>query len=110
MSDLVLQAIVRPTDAPTEIRAAVADALAGREDATHTWEDVSFAASAVALADGANALETHWVFALRAEQVKLGQRVLDSGSWSVEISGPTHWRARLYDAITTEPREQPAAS
>jgi hypothetical protein len=111
MSDLILQAIVLPTDTPAEIRAAVADALAHREESpAHTWEDVVFAASAVALIEGTNQRDvpdTQWVFALGAREPKLGQQVHSGGSWSVEISGTTSWRAVLFDAVTTEPRTQP---
>jgi hypothetical protein len=110
MSDLILQAIVMPTDAPAEARAAVAQALADRDtegSPKHTWGDVSFAASAVALVEGTNQRDvpdTQWVFALSAQRPKLGEQLRSSGSWSVAISGPAHWRAVLFDAVTTEPR------
>jgi len=122
--DLILQAIVPPTDAPAEIRAAVADALARRGSPggpAPTWEDVSFAASAIALIKGTNQRgtpDTQWVFALSAEQPKLGQQVHSNGSWQVAIGarafsdGTTRpvWRAVVFDSVRTEPRTQPEAS
>jgi hypothetical protein len=122
--ELILQAIVPPTDAPVEIRAAVADALARRDSPgapARTWEDVSFAASAIALIKGTNQRgvpDTQWVFALSAQEPKLGQRVRSSGDWNVAIGarafsdGTTRrlWRAVLFDSVTTEPRTQSQAS
>jgi hypothetical protein len=124
MSDLILQAIVPPTDAPVEIRAAVANALARRDSSgapTHTWEDVRFAASVIALVEGTNQRDvpdTQWVFALSAEEPKLGQQVHSSGGWNLAIGARAFsdgtsrpvWRAVLFDSVTTKTRTPPAAS
>jgi hypothetical protein len=122
--DLILQAILPPTDAPAEIRAAVADALARRDPLggpTYAWEDIGFAASAIALVEGTNQHAepgTQWVFALSAESPRLGEQVRSSGRWKHTIgahavaggTARTHWRAVLHDSLTTEPRRQPEAS
>jgi hypothetical protein len=122
--ELILQAIVPPTDAPVEIRAAVADALARRNPPggpAHTWKDVSFAASAIALVEGTNQRDvpdTQWVFALSAQEPKVGQQVRSSGGWKLAIGarafsdGTTRplWRAVLFDSVRTEPRTQSQAS
>ena len=116
--DLILQAIVPPTDAPAEIRAAVAQALARREPAAgpaHTWEDISFAASAIALVEGTNQRaepDTHWVFALSADSPRLGQQVQNTGAWASTLVRETHgggvsreqWRISVFDTLTTAPR------
>jgi hypothetical protein len=121
--DLILQAIVPPTDAPAEIRAAVASTLASGEvvgDRTYSWEDVSFAASAIALVEGTNQRsqpDTQWVFALRAESPRLGEQLHASGSWAQTLyshsqlngTGRVLWRVSLFDAVTTSPRARPAA-
>jgi hypothetical protein len=115
MSDLILQAIVPPTDAPAEIRAAVADKLAHLDlpGRTYTWEDISFAASAIALVEGTNQRDvpdTQWVFALNVDSPKLGEQIHNTGSWASSISGGSHWRVSVMDAVTTAPRgEAPAA-
>lgn len=117
--DLILQAIVPPTDAPAEIRAAVADALARRRerhaDSGHGWEDVSFAASAVALIKGTGQRaipDTQWVFAISADSPRLGERVRSAGGWSTAIGARSHadgtsrplWRAVVFSQVTTTPR------
>jgi hypothetical protein len=114
--DLILQAIVPPTDAPAEIRAAVAEALTRRDTRagpSYTWEDVIFAASAIALVEGTNQRDvpdTQWVFALNADSPKLGEQIHDTGSWASSISRGSHWRVSVMDAVTTAPRgEAPAA-
>jgi len=88
--DLILQAIVPPTDAPAEIRAAVADKLSRLDlpGLTYTWEDIGFAASVIALVEGTNRRDlpdTQWVFALSAEEPKLGEQVHSAGSWASTI-------------------------
>jgi hypothetical protein len=119
--DLILQAIVPPTDAPAEIRAAVANTLAGRErpgEPSHTWEDVSFAASAIALIEGTNQRaepDTQWVFALSAESPRLGEQLHASGAWASTLhsqefqhgTGRVLWRVSVFDAVTTSPRPSP---
>ena len=107
--DLILQAIVPPTDAPAEIRAAVADKLARLDLPGHayTWEDVIFAASAIALVEGTNQRavpDTQWVFALNADSPKLGEQIHNTGSWASSISHGSHWRVSVMDAVTTAPR------
>ena len=114
--DLILQAIVPPTDAPVEIRAAVADALARRDSGagpSYTWADVIFAASAIALVEGTNQRDvpdTQWVFALNAHSPKLGEQIHNTGTWASSISRGSHWRVSVMDTVTTAPRgEAPAA-
>jgi hypothetical protein len=114
--DLILQAIVPPTDAPAEIRAAVADALARRDtgpEPSYTWEDVIFAASAIALVEGTNQRDvpdTQWVFALNVDSPKLGEQIHNTGSWASSTSRGSHWCVNVMDAVTTAPRgETPAA-
>jgi len=114
--DLILQAIVPPTDAPAEIRAAVADALARRDTGAepgYTWEDVIFAASAIALVEGTNQRDvpdTQWVFALNVDSPKLGEQIHNTGSWASSTSRGSHWCVNVMDAVTTAPRgEAPAA-
>lgn len=115
--DLILQAIVPPTDAPAEIRAAVANTLMRAEVAGErgcTWEDVSFAASAIALVPGTNQRaepDTQWVFALSAESPKLGEQLHASGTWAWTLYSHPHlngagrvlWRVSVFDAVTTAP-------
>ncbi len=120
--DLILQAIVPPTDAPAEIRAAVAAALARgvapTDGGRHSWEDVSFAASALAFVEGTDQRAEppiQWVFALNVEAPRLGQRVRSYGHWSSAVSPPafsdgtgrTQWQAVLYESVRTEPRPRP---
>jgi hypothetical protein len=114
--DLILQAIVPPTDAPAEIRAAVADALARRDtgpEPSYTWEDVIFAASAIALVEGTNQRDvpdTQWVFALNVDSPKLGEQIHNTGSWASSTSRGSHWCVNVMEAVTTAPRgEAPAA-
>jgi hypothetical protein len=121
--DLILQAIVVPTDAPAEIRAAVTQALATRGaegDLKHTWEDVTFAASAIALVEGTNQRaepDTQWVFALSAESPRPGEQIHSSGSWASALhqsefgasGGRLLWRVNVFDAVTTSPRPQPGS-
>ncbi|MGH2860957.1 MAG: hypothetical protein ACRDLT_05530 [Solirubrobacteraceae bacterium] len=121
--NLILQAIVPPTDAPVEIRAAVAGTLArgvSTEHRTYTWEDVSFAASALALLEGTDQRaqpDTHWVFALSADSPRLGEQIHSSGAWSSTIlshayahgDGRLLWRVSVFDAVTTAPRRGTAA-
>jgi hypothetical protein len=115
--DLILQAIVPPTDAPAEIRAAVASMLARREltgEGTYSWDDVTFAASALALVEGTNRRaepDTQWVFALRADAPRLGQQLRSSGGWSGTIhrhaaraADRDLWRVSVFEALTTVPR------
>lgn len=116
--DLILQAIVPPTDAPAEIRAAVAHVLSNREltgTTSHGWQDVSFAASALAFAAGTDQRaepDTQWVFALAAQAPKLGEQIRSCGGWSSSIHASTHasagkrmlWRVSVFDALTTSPR------
>jgi hypothetical protein len=116
--DLILQAIVPPTDAPLEIRAAVADALAGHTpegSATLTWEDIGFAASAIALVEGTSQRaepDTQWVFALSAEAPKLGEQVQATDGWSQSIKGYAYsngtgravWQIRVLEVLRTAPR------
>lgn len=116
--DLILQAIVPPTDAPAEIRAAVADALARRGSAAgpaRTWEDISFAASAVALVEGTNQRaepDTHWVFAIGADSPRLGEQLQNTGAWASTMVRRSHgggvsreqWRITVFDTVTTTPR------
>ena len=116
--DLILQAIVPPTDAPAEIRAAVAQALSNREltaAITYGWEDVSFAASALAFVAGTDQRaepDTQWVFALAAQAPKLGEQIRSCGGWNSAIHASTHaaagkrmvWRVSVFDALTTAPR------
>lgn len=116
--DLILQAIVPPTDAPAEIRAAVADALARRRadsGPVHTWEDISFAASAIALVEGTNQRaepDTQWVFAVSADDARLGERVSSDGAWSAVVGAEAYsegtgrplWSAVLLDRLKTSPR------
>jgi hypothetical protein len=116
--DLIVQAIVPPTDAPAEIRAAVADALARRGPAAgpaHTWEDISFAASAIALVEGTNQRaepDMQWVFAIGADSPRLGERVQNTGAWASTIVRRCHgsgasreqWRISVFDTVTTAPR------
>lgn len=119
--DLILQAIVPPTDAPAEIRAAVANTLSGHErpgGRSYAWEDVSFAASAIALIEGTNQRaqpDTQWVFALSADSPKLGEQLRASGSWASTLhaqevqhgTGRVLWRVSVFDAVTTSPRPSP---
>jgi hypothetical protein len=121
--DLILQAIVPPTDAPTEIRAAVADTLARLDlpgERVYTWEDIGFAASAIALVEGTNQRaqpDTQWVFALSADSPKLGEQVQSEGSWASApqshsySNGPGRllWRVSVFDALRTVPRPRPEA-
>lgn len=123
--DLILQAIVPPTDAPAEIRAAVAGALArglGPGDETLGWEDIHFAASAIALVEGTNQRaepDTEWVFALSAEAPRLGEQIHSSGGWASAIQSHAYangegrllWRISVFEAVRTQPRggsEEPA--
>ena len=122
--DLILQAIVPPTDAPVEIRAAVAGVLARRDSIARparTWEDITFAASAIALVQGTNERDQpdlQWVFALRADSPKLGEQVKSINGWRFAIGtrafgdGTTRalWRASVHEALTTEPRRLPGLS
>lgn len=115
--DLILQAIVPPTDAPAEIRAAVANTLMRAEvlgERGRTWEEVGFAASAIALVHGTNQRaepDTQWVFALSAESPKLGEQLRASGSWACTVdshpdlngAGRVLWRVSVFDAVTTAP-------
>lgn len=121
--DLILQAIVPPTDAPVEVRAAVTEELArgvNPDQRTYTWEDVSFAASAVALIEGTDERaqpDTQWVFALRAEGPRIGEQIHSSGDWASALHGLAYshgkrrllWRVSLFDAVTTAPRRRAAA-
>jgi hypothetical protein len=116
--DLILQAIVPPTDAPLEIRAAVADALASHTpegSATLTWEDIGFAASAIALIEGTSQRaepDTQWVFALSADAPKLGEQVQAADGWSRSIrgyaysngSGRAAWQISVFEVLKTAPR------
>lgn len=121
-TDLILQAIVPPTDAPAEIRAAVARALAGggADERAHSWEDVSFAASALAFVEGTDERaqpDTQWVFALRAQAPRIGQQIHSSGAWASTFSRYAYehgdsrqlWSVSVFDAITTEPRVRSGA-
>ena len=124
--DLILQAIVPPTDTPVEIRAAVASALAKRDapgERAYAWEDVTFAASVIALVEGTNQRDQpdmQWVFALNADSPKLGEQVRSLSGWSCSVgseafadgSSRTLWRASVHESLTTAPRpwpETPAA-
>jgi hypothetical protein len=121
--DLILQAIVPPTDAPAEIRAAVASALArgvGAGELSLGWEDIHFAASAIALVEGTNRRaepDTEWVFALRAEAPRLGEQIHSSGDWASAIQSHAYaagggrllWRISVFDALRTQPRRGPEA-
>jgi hypothetical protein len=122
--DLILQAIVMPTDAPAEIRAAVAHMLAHRDgegSPKHKWEDVGFAASAIALVEGTNQRaepHTQWVFALSAESPRPGEQIHSAGSWVSALhhnelgsgGGRLLWRVNVFDAVKTAPRPQPPAA
>jgi len=121
--DLILQAIVPPNDAPAEIRAAVAHTLARPEltgDGTYSWEDVTFAASALALVKGTNRRaepDTQWVFALRADSPRLGEQLQSSGGWKSSVrrhaarTGDRElWRVSVFDAVTSAPRRTPTPS
>jgi hypothetical protein len=119
--DLILQAIIPPTDAPAEIRAAVADALARRDAAAGSacrWEDVSFAASVVALVEGTNRRaepDMQWAFALTADAPRLGEQLQNTGAWASTLVRDAHgsgvsrvpWRISVFDSVTTTPRQRP---
>lgn len=119
--DLILQAIVPPTDAPAEIRAAVTDTLARRRtvgERLYTWDDVTFAAAAIALVEGTNQRaqpDTQWVFAISADSPRLGEQLHASGNWASTIHSHSHsrgddrvlWRVSVFDAVRTAPRSRP---
>jgi hypothetical protein len=115
--DLILQAIVPPPDAPAEIRAAVAHTLARRTltgDRAYTWEDVTFAASALALVKGTiqrAVPDTQWVFALRADSPRLGEQLRSTGDWASTLhrhgaraADRDLWGVSVFHAITSSPR------
>lgn len=116
--DLILQAIIPPGDAPAEIRAAVADVLArhdGPPGPAFSWEDISFAASVIALVEGTNRRaepDMQWVFARAADVPRIGEQLQNTGCWAGTLVRHAHggavgrvqWRVSVFDRVATAPR------